>query len=139
MCIGYIHKDFNKFFIFFWCSEFSDIFDLDHFKSVLANDVRIISSLPSTHLMSRPVEEKHTPLHVSPQWIRARYLSRVIYSYVASALMAFFLKRLFCMDFKTMGKKPNILVTVSFMGGFMGLDCCFVMVSECLCSILLVR
>lgn len=60
-----------------WCSEFSDIFDLEHFKKVLADDVRIVSSLPSTHLMSRPVEEKRTPLHVSPQWIRARYLKRV--------------------------------------------------------------
>ncbi|XP_073157199.1 O-fucosyltransferase 20-like [Henckelia pumila] len=58
-------------------SEFSDIFDLDHFKSVLANDVRIVSSLPSTHLMARHVEEKRTPLHVSPQWIRSRYLRRL--------------------------------------------------------------
>ncbi|XP_023738854.1 O-fucosyltransferase 20 [Lactuca sativa] len=58
-------------------SEFSDIFDVDHFKEALADDVRILSSLPSNHLMSRPVEEKHTPLHVSPQWIRARYLKRM--------------------------------------------------------------
>ncbi|XP_012065505.1 O-fucosyltransferase 20 [Jatropha curcas] len=58
-------------------SEFSDIFDLEHFKRVLANDVRIVSSLPSTHIMTRPVEEKRTPLHVSPQWIRARYLKRL--------------------------------------------------------------
>ncbi|KAI3745581.1 hypothetical protein L6452_07981 [Arctium lappa] len=58
-------------------SEFSDIFDVDHFKEALADDVRIISSLPSNHLMSRPVEEKHTPLHVSPQWIRSRYLKRM--------------------------------------------------------------
>ncbi|XP_044488072.1 O-fucosyltransferase 20-like [Mangifera indica] len=58
-------------------SEFSDIFDLKHFKKVLANDVRIVSSLPSTHIMTRPVEEKRTPLHVSPQWIRARYLRRL--------------------------------------------------------------
>ncbi|KAG4134600.1 hypothetical protein ERO13_D08G167200v2 [Gossypium hirsutum] len=58
-------------------SEFSDIFDLAHFKSVLANDVRIVSSLPSTHVMTRPVEEKRTPLHVSPQWIRSRYLKRI--------------------------------------------------------------
>ncbi|KAI3743752.1 hypothetical protein L1987_56817 [Smallanthus sonchifolius] len=58
-------------------SEFSDIFDFEHFKEALADDVRIISSLPSNHLMSRPVEEKHTPLHVSPQWIRARYLKRM--------------------------------------------------------------
>ncbi|XP_076893476.1 O-fucosyltransferase 20-like [Bidens hawaiensis] len=58
-------------------SEFSDIFDVEHFKRTLADDVRIVSSLPSNHLMSRPVEEKHTPLHVSPQWIRSRYLRRM--------------------------------------------------------------
>ncbi|KAF5752684.1 hypothetical protein HS088_TW01G00600 [Tripterygium wilfordii] len=58
-------------------SEFSDIFDLEHFKRVLTNDVRIVSSLPSTYIMTRPVEEKRTPLHVSPQWIRARYLKRL--------------------------------------------------------------
>ncbi|KAF4397739.1 hypothetical protein G4B88_027608 [Cannabis sativa] len=58
-------------------SEFSDIFDLDHFKSVLANDVRIVSSLPSTHIMTRPVEEKLTPLHASPNWIRSRYHKRI--------------------------------------------------------------
>ncbi|CAI0428014.1 unnamed protein product [Linum tenue] len=58
-------------------SEFSDIFDLEHFKAVLANDVRVVSSLPSTHIMTRPVEEKRTPLHASPQWIRSRYLKRL--------------------------------------------------------------
>jgi hypothetical protein len=63
-------------FCFDGCSEFADIFDLEHFKRVLANDVRIVSSLPSTHLMTRPVEGS-PPLHVSPQWIRARYLKRV--------------------------------------------------------------
>nr|GLL49420.1 uncharacterized protein At1g04910-like [Ipomoea trifida] len=57
-------------------SEFSDIFDLDHFKKVLADDVRIISSLPSTHVMTRPVEEKRTPLHASPQWIRSHNSKR---------------------------------------------------------------
>ncbi|KAI3994609.1 hypothetical protein MKX01_007901 [Papaver californicum] len=60
-------------------SEFSDIFDLEHFKKVVADDVRIVSSLPSKHLMSRPVEEKRTPLHVSPQWIRARSLSEYLH------------------------------------------------------------
>ncbi|CAA0820722.1 O-fucosyltransferase family protein [Striga hermonthica] len=54
-------------------SEFIDIFDLDHFKSVLSDDVRIVSSLPSTHLMTRPVEEKRTPLHASANWIRSHY------------------------------------------------------------------
>lgn len=58
-------------------SEFSDIFDMEHFKSVLADDVRVVSSLPSTHLMTRPVEEKRTPLHVSPRWIRQRYQRRL--------------------------------------------------------------
>ncbi|CAH8265945.1 unnamed protein product [Arabidopsis lyrata] len=58
-------------------SEFADIFDLEHFKDVLADDVHIVSSLPSTHVMTRPVEEKRTPLHASPQWIRAHYLKRI--------------------------------------------------------------
>eukprot|EP01018_Ginkgo_biloba_P033149 Gb_11996 [translate_table: standard] len=58
-------------------SEFSDIFDVEHFKRTLKDDVRVVSSLPSTHLMSRPVEEKSTPLHVSPRWIRSRYLRRM--------------------------------------------------------------
>lgn len=61
----------------YYCSEFSDIFDLDHFKNVLANDVRIVSSLPSTHLMTRAVEEKRTPLHASSEWIRSHYLKKV--------------------------------------------------------------
>lgn len=59
------------------CSEFADIFDLEHFKKVLENDVRIVSSLPSTHVMTRPVEEKRTPLHATPEWIRSRYHRRV--------------------------------------------------------------
>ncbi|XP_019168137.1 PREDICTED: uncharacterized protein At1g04910 [Ipomoea nil] len=58
-------------------SEFSDIFDLDHFKKALENDVRVISSLPSTHVMTRPVEEKRTPLHASPEWIRSHYSKRL--------------------------------------------------------------
>ncbi|RWV95746.1 hypothetical protein GW17_00041603 [Ensete ventricosum] len=44
-------------------SEFSDIFDLEHFKRVLADDVKVVSSLPSTHIRTRPVVEKQTPLH----------------------------------------------------------------------------
>ncbi|KAL2330882.1 hypothetical protein Fmac_018463 [Flemingia macrophylla] len=56
-------------------SEFGDIFDLEHFKRVLANDVRVVSGLPSTHLMTRPVEGS-PPLHVTPSWIRSRYLRR---------------------------------------------------------------
>uniref|UniRef100_A0A7N0V5D1 O-fucosyltransferase family protein n=1 Tax=Kalanchoe fedtschenkoi TaxID=63787 RepID=A0A7N0V5D1_KALFE len=54
-------------------SEFSDIFDMEHFKRTLAEDVHVVSSLPSTHLMSRPVEEKMNSLNVSPRWIRSHY------------------------------------------------------------------
>ncbi|KAF7835979.1 O-fucosyltransferase 20-like [Senna tora] len=57
-------------------SEFADIFDLEHFKRVLANDVRVVSALPSTHLMTKPVEGS-PPLHVTPSWIRSRYLRRL--------------------------------------------------------------
>ncbi|KEH33185.1 GDP-fucose protein O-fucosyltransferase [Medicago truncatula] len=57
-------------------SEFGDIFDLEHFKRVLANDVRVVSALPSTHIMTRPVEGR-PPLHATPSWIRARYLRRL--------------------------------------------------------------
>ncbi|XP_054811292.1 O-fucosyltransferase 20-like [Prosopis cineraria] len=57
-------------------SEFADIFDLEHFKRVLANDVRVVSALPSTHLTTRPVEGS-PPLHVTPSWIRSRYLRRL--------------------------------------------------------------
>ncbi|RZB89958.1 O-fucosyltransferase 20 isoform B [Glycine soja] len=56
-------------------SEFADIFDLEHFKSVLADDVRVVSALPSTHLMTRPVEGSPIP-HATPSWIRSHYLRR---------------------------------------------------------------
>nr|XP_023927626.1 O-fucosyltransferase 20 [Quercus suber] len=56
-------------------SEFSDIFDLEHFKRVLTDDVRIVSALPSTHLMTKPVESSPLP-HATPQWIRGHYLRR---------------------------------------------------------------
>ncbi|XP_074570889.1 O-fucosyltransferase 20-like [Curcuma longa] len=58
-------------------SEFGDVFDLEHFKRVLADDVKVVSSLPSTHIMTRPVQEKQTPLQVSPDWIRSRYMKRL--------------------------------------------------------------
>ncbi|XP_057515217.1 O-fucosyltransferase 20-like [Amaranthus tricolor] len=54
-------------------SEFSDIFDLEHFKKTLADDVRIVSSLPSTHLRTKPPEESQTPFDASPRWIRQHY------------------------------------------------------------------
>jgi hypothetical protein len=38
--------------------------------------VRVVSALPSTHIMTRPVEGR-PPLHATPSWIRTRYLKRV--------------------------------------------------------------
>ncbi|KAL5077981.1 hypothetical protein RYX36_016965 [Vicia faba] len=57
-------------------SEFGDIFDLEHFKKVLGNDVRVVSALPSTHLMTR-LMERRPPFHATPSWIRSRYLRRL--------------------------------------------------------------
>ncbi|KAL8456682.1 hypothetical protein ACS0TY_034793 [Phlomoides rotata] len=58
-------------------SEFSDIFDLDHFKKTLQADIRIVSSLPSTHLVTKQSIENQIPFHVSPLWIRARFLDQL--------------------------------------------------------------
>eukprot|EP00250_Pteridium_aquilinum_P023931 c2796_g1_i2 orf=495-2288(-) len=59
-------------------SEFSDIFDVEHFKKALKDDVLVVSSLPSTHVMTRPVQERSTPMYASPQWFRSHYLKRLI-------------------------------------------------------------
>lgn len=58
-------------------SEFSDIFDEKHFKRILQADVRVVSSLPSTHLMSRQSTETKIPHDVSPLWIRSRFFNQV--------------------------------------------------------------
>ncbi|CAF1935979.1 O-fucosyltransferase 24 [Brassica napus] len=57
-------------------SEFSDIFDLERFKSVLADDVKIVSLLPANKIMTRPTEDGGMPFNASPQWIRSHYLKR---------------------------------------------------------------
>ncbi|XP_002965190.2 O-fucosyltransferase 20 [Selaginella moellendorffii] len=58
-------------------SEFSDIFDFEHFKTSLQADVRIVTSLPSTHIGTRPAEEKRTPLNASPEWFKQHYSKRL--------------------------------------------------------------
>ncbi|CAI9787346.1 unnamed protein product [Fraxinus pennsylvanica] len=58
-------------------SEFSDIFDVEHFKKILQADVRIVTSLPSTHLVAKQSVENQIPLHVSPTWIRTRFLQQL--------------------------------------------------------------
>lgn len=64
---GYVQHD----------SEFGDIFDTEHFRETLKDDVRVVSAVPSTHIMFRPLEEKDTPLNASPRWLRAHYQKRV--------------------------------------------------------------
>jgi hypothetical protein len=58
-------------------SEFGDIFDVEHFKTSLKDDVRIVSALPSRLLMYRPTDEKNIPLNASPRWLRAHYAKKM--------------------------------------------------------------
>ncbi|KAL0716984.1 hypothetical protein Bca4012_066306 [Brassica carinata] len=69
------------FFSFQYCKSTSsgetrDIFDLERFKSVLANDVKIVSLLPANKIVTRPTEDGGIPFHASLQWIRSHYLKR---------------------------------------------------------------
>ncbi|KNA18014.1 hypothetical protein SOVF_074600 [Spinacia oleracea] len=43
----------------------------------MKDDVRIVSSLPSTLLRKKPAEESQTPFHATPHWIRHHYLGRL--------------------------------------------------------------
>ncbi|XP_021775936.1 uncharacterized protein At1g04910 [Chenopodium quinoa] len=54
-------------------SEFSDIFDVEHFKNTLQADVRVVSTLPYRHLVTRQSVETQIPFDVSPLWIRTRF------------------------------------------------------------------
>ncbi|XP_077227914.1 O-fucosyltransferase family protein [Tasmannia lanceolata] len=58
-------------------SEFSEIFDAEHFKRTLQSDVRIVTSLPSRHLILNPAAESRIPVDVSPLWIRTRFLKQL--------------------------------------------------------------
>ena len=91
------------------CSEFADIFDLEHFKGVLENDVRVVNALPSTHLMTRPVEGS-PPLHVTPSWIRQRYLKRVsIYSFCIVLPLNIYLLLSFRLYLASTGLSPKAM------------------------------
>ncbi|KAK3040620.1 hypothetical protein RJ639_026941 [Escallonia herrerae] len=60
-----------------FCSEFSYIFDIEHFKKTLKADVRVVSSVPSTHLVSTQTIVNQIPFDVSPLWIRARFFKQL--------------------------------------------------------------
>lgn len=73
------YRLFYKSLVLINCSEFSDIFDVELFKRILQADVRIVSSLPSTHLMSRQSIEHQIPNDVSPFWIRTKFSRKVLF------------------------------------------------------------
>ncbi|KAL8217510.1 hypothetical protein R6Q57_020883 [Mikania cordata] len=58
-------------------SEFSEIFDVEHFRKTLKADIRIVSSLPSTHSVSWHSLENQIPYNVPPFWIRARFFKKL--------------------------------------------------------------
>ncbi|KAG6552735.1 hypothetical protein Mapa_005682 [Marchantia paleacea] len=57
-------------------SEFSDIFDVAHFKRTLKDDVLIVTNLPSTLIMSKPIEIRNTPFDSNPEWFRSHYATK---------------------------------------------------------------
>ncbi|KAM0060070.1 putative GDP-fucose protein O-fucosyltransferase [Helianthus debilis subsp. tardiflorus] len=58
-------------------SEFSEIFDVEHFRKTLKADIRVASSLPSTRLVSWQSLENQIPHNVPPFWIRARFFKKL--------------------------------------------------------------
>ncbi|KAK8583892.1 hypothetical protein V6N13_109280 [Hibiscus sabdariffa] len=58
-------------------SEFPDIFDVEHFKKTLRADVRVVSSLPSSHLIAKQTIVTQMPYGVSPFWIRAKFFKQL--------------------------------------------------------------
>lgn len=58
-------------------SEFSDIFDVEHFKKTLQDDVRVVSSLPFTHLMNKHSIINQIPFNVSPRLLRAKFFKQI--------------------------------------------------------------
>ena len=58
-------------------SEFPDIYDVEHFKKTLRADIRVVRSLPATHLMVKHTIGAQIPYNVSPPWIRAKFFEQV--------------------------------------------------------------
>lgn len=76
----------------FICSSFADIFDVDHFISVLKDEVRIVRELPTQYAWStreyyatgiRATRIKTAPVHASTEWYLENVLP-VIQRFVAS-------------------------------------------------------
>ena len=63
--------------IVFYGSEFSEIFDVEHFKKTLESDVRVVSAIPATHFSGRHKIESKIPRDVTPKWIHSRFFNQV--------------------------------------------------------------
>ncbi|OVA03430.1 GDP-fucose protein O-fucosyltransferase [Macleaya cordata] len=57
-------------------SEFSDIFDDQHFKETLREDVHVLSTLPATHITKRPARAS-IPLHFDEDWVRTHLMEQI--------------------------------------------------------------
>ncbi|WOL20234.1 hypothetical protein Cni_G29038 [Canna indica] len=58
-------------------SEFGDIFDVEHFKKTLKDEVVVVSSLPATHLRARRVKAPPMPFNAEEEWIRGNYSTKL--------------------------------------------------------------
>lgn len=47
------------------------------FKETLKDDVRVVSSLPATHLMKRRVRAPVMPFDAGEDWVRSNYVNKV--------------------------------------------------------------
>ncbi|XP_006840183.2 uncharacterized protein At1g04910 isoform X1 [Amborella trichopoda] len=57
-------------------SEFSDIFDAEHFKMSLRPHVPIVTSLPSSYPRLKPYAHK-IPRLLTPLWLRAKFINKL--------------------------------------------------------------
>lgn len=58
-------------------SEFSDIFDDQHFKMSLKDDVRVVSHLPVKYLRKRPLSPVIEASIIDEQWLRSHLMGPV--------------------------------------------------------------
>lgn len=85
---------------FCWlCSNFDDIFDVEHFISVLAPDVRIIKELPMDVQVSTPVHRMSIPRKSPPQYYEKKVLQRLLNKQVGTILGALDCARLYEVSF----------------------------------------
>ncbi|KMZ61114.1 Peptide-O-fucosyltransferase [Zostera marina] len=58
-------------------SEFTDIFDFEYFKKTLADDIRVVASLPWFHVTTNHIDGSQNEFNASPEWYRRKYLRKM--------------------------------------------------------------